>query len=151
MTTGKRELPFKVIVFTVFMLGLFGVSAVGNHIIQKHFFQIGELGLACLICWFFDIISIIWVETARRRSENDFAGIGIAVLPRLGGPMLFVVLLSIWAEPETFKRLFACLLFVYLVSLPVAVYLTLPTANRKIEPENVDAEDSAILRFREKM
>lgn len=148
MNTGKRlfgALPIKSVVFTVFVLGLFGIVTVGNHIARGRFFQIGEFGLACLICWFFDMVSIAWVEAARRRSERDDVGIWIAVLPRLGGPMLSVILLSILVEPETFGRLLACLLFVYLVSLPVAVYLTLPTANRKIEPENVDAENSAIM------
>lgn len=123
----------KIGLFTAFSIGLLVVSIGVEFLSSGLFFQTDELVFSVLICWFFDVLSILWVERARGRSEQDFAGVWVGALPRLGGPMTTIAALTLLADPGTCERLIACLVFVYLVSLPVAVWLTLPGANRTTE------------------
>lgn len=123
----------KIGLFTAFSFGLLGVSIGVEFLSAGLFFQAEELVFSVLICWFFDVLSILWVERTRGRSERDFAGVWVGAVPRLGGPMATIAALTVLAKPETCERLIACLLFVYLVSLPMAVWLTLPEANRTTE------------------
>lgn len=149
MTKFFGKLLQKVGVFTVFEIGLLGVSAAvlyGKQLWEMQSVTTGrgllfeapiwELGLAGLICWFFDVLSIFFVERARQKSKHDISGVWAGIIYRLGGPLSAMVVLMFFLEPKTFERLIACLVFVYLVSLPVAVYLTLPEANRQIEPQS---------------
>lgn len=115
---------------TIFFVGLALARYFGESLFPGRFFSAGELFVAIGVCWTSNILSIVCVDAARRQSGNGIAGVWIGTAPRLGGPMLAVAVLAIAGGHD---RTIACLVLVYLVSLPLTVYLTLPEVNRKIE------------------
>lgn len=119
---------------SILVLAAFAIE----NLFPSRFWALNEFVIAIGICWISDSLSIVWVDTARRRSGSGVASVWIGTLPRLGGPILAIVILNLAGGPKSNESLTACLVFVYLVSLPVAVWLTLPEVNRKIEePENI--------------
>ncbi|MDR0870741.1 MAG: hypothetical protein LBN39_08110 [Planctomycetaceae bacterium] len=59
-------------------------------------------------------------------SKNGFAPVWFGVLPRLGGVMTTAAVMVIVLGAETGSRYLSALVWVYLISLPFAVFLTLP-------------------------
>jgi len=60
-------------------------------------------------------------------------------LPRFGGPLLTIMAVSIFAESDLAGRFAASIVCVYLASLPVAVFLTLPPRDLDATPEKCDS------------
>lgn len=85
-----------------------------------------EFVFAVFVCWFFNALAVYWVRVIRLKNKEHFAGVWFGTLPRLGGMMLTVAALMFFLDTETSRRYTFSLVWVYLVSLPFAVWLTLP-------------------------
>lgn len=131
----------KAIVLAIYSVLLLGLLILFDLFVRKTVFGVFESALAVFVCCLSDLTALACMCHARLRNENGIAYVWLGIFLRWSGPLMAIVAVIVLKPFESTDRFLADLVFVYLVMLPVAVYLTLPEAQKNNRVLNEDKSE----------